>query len=188
MSVFDMSSDERTTEPQMARTEETIEANSGSAAKAASHRVCGEARPPATPRPGARPRLAVTTNSRASRRRVTPSSLADRIELYRAEREALDMLREKGQEQEEKEDTVEEVMQQVVRDFQRVLIAARVNLAEVFTSFDKDSDGTVTIKEFRAGLRSLKVNVSDEMVEKLVGAMDRDGDGEIDYREFTRQL
>ena len=69
-----------------------------------------------------------------------------------------------------------------------LLVITGVNLAEVFTSFDKDGDGTVTIKEFRAGLRQLKVTVQDDMVEQLIGMMDRDGDGEIDYREFTKQL
>ena len=34
----------------------------------------------------------------------------------------------------------------------------------------------------------VSIELSDEMVEKLVEAMDRDGDGDIDYREFTKQL
>ena len=118
-------------------------------------------------------------------------SLSDRLDLYRAERDTLDTLRVQALEEEketEKGSDAEEIMSQVVRDFQRVLVAARVNLSEVFTSFDKDGDGTVTTKEFRAGLRQLKVTVQDEMVEQLIGLMDRDGDGEVDYREFTKQL
>ena len=42
----------------------------------------------------------------------------------------------------------------------------------------------MTVKEFRSGLRSLNVTVQDDMVAALVTLMDRDGDGEIDYRAF----
>jgi hypothetical protein len=117
------------------------------------------------------------------------TSLSEKLDLYRAERDTLDLLQQRAAAEDvEQEPDVEEVMAEVVRDFQRVLVAARVNLAEVFTSFDKDGDGTVTIKEFRAGMRQLKVTVPDDMVEQLIHMMDRDGDGEIDYREFTKQL
>lgn len=138
-----------------------------------------DAAPPPTLRPVDRPGVALN---------VRASSLGDRLELYRAERDTLDKLREKDQEAAPKEHDPEEVMGQVIRDFQRLLIPARLHLAEVFTSFDKDGDGTVTVKEFQAGLRALNVNVADDTVELLVQAMDRDGDGEIDYREFTKQL
>jgi hypothetical protein len=153
--------------------------NQGAASSAMSRKVDGKTTPPPSPPPASRPRAALTARA---------SNLADRLDLYRAERETLDRLRLQSKEEQEAGPDVEEVMKQVVRDFQRVLVAARVNLAEVFTAFDKDGDGTVTIREFRTGLRALKITVADEMVEKLIEVMDRDGDGEIDYREFTKQL
>lgn len=148
-------------------TKEVDTVNQGASGRAMARKPDREAAPPLTAR---------------------ASTLGDRLDLYRAERDTLDLLRENDEKEEVRQSDIEGLLDQVVRDFQRVLITARVNLAEVFTAFDKDGDGTVTIKEFRTGLRALKVNVADELVAKLIEMMDRDGDGEIDYREFTKQL
>ena len=54
------------------------------------------------------------------------ASLSDRLDLYRAERDTLDTLRQTAVEAEaETAPDAEEILATVVRDFQRVLLAAR---------------------------------------------------------------
>ena len=79
------------------------------------------------PRPPSKPRRAAAVTARAT-------TLADRLDHYTAERDAFDRLRNQREELEE-EPTASEVLEQVKRDFQRVLTAARVNVAELFTQF-----------------------------------------------------
>ncbi len=79
------------------------------------------------PRPPSEPRRAAAVTARAT-------TLADRLDHYTAERDAFDRLRNQREELEE-EPTASEVLEQVKRDFQRVLTAARVNVAELFTQF-----------------------------------------------------
>ena len=58
-------------------------------------------------------------------------------------------------------------------------------LIDLFNQFDKDNSLSVTRDEFRMGLKSIGVPMTDDQLTKLIEMLDEDGDGEIDYSEFT---
>ena len=58
-------------------------------------------------------------------------------------------------------------------------------LVDLFNQFDKDHSLSVTREEFRTGLKSIGVPMTDDQLTKLIEILDEDGDGEIDYSEFT---
>lgn len=58
-------------------------------------------------------------------------------------------------------------------------------LIDLFNQFDKDHSLSVSREEFRLGLKSIKVPMTDDQLTKLIDMLDDDGDGEIDYGEFT---
>jgi len=58
-------------------------------------------------------------------------------------------------------------------------------LVDLFNQFDKDNSLSVTRDEFRQGLKSIGVPMNDDQLTKLINFLDEDGDGEIDYGEFT---
>lgn len=58
-------------------------------------------------------------------------------------------------------------------------------LVDLFNQFDKDNSLSVTREEFRQGLKSIGVPMTDDQLTKLIDILDEDGDGEIDYGEFT---
>lgn len=58
-------------------------------------------------------------------------------------------------------------------------------LVDLFNQFDKDNSLSVTRDEFRQGLKGIGVPMNDDQLTKLIDMLDEDGDGEIDYGEFT---
>mmetsp|Transcript_27872 Transcript_27872/g.43490 ORF Transcript_27872/g.43490 Transcript_27872/m.43490 type:complete len:86 (+) Transcript_27872:80-337(+) len=68
------------------------------------------------------------------------------------------------------------------------------SLEYAFRFFDQQGKGYVTIDEFKAGIRALNASVkevsgksaplTDDQMEVLVGFIDKDGDGNVDYEEF----
>lgn len=115
------------------------------------------------------------------------ATLSDKLNAYEEEQAMLAALEHAPPAEEEIMDAAA-ALEDITEKFRQILVAARIDIAMVFTSFDKDGDGMVTHKEFRLGLRKLNITLSDGMVEDLIGMMDKDGDGEIDYREFIKQF
>jgi calcium-dependent protein kinase len=56
-------------------------------------------------------------------------------------------------------------------------------LKEIFLAIDKNGDGTLTFQEIEDGLKRLKVNDWEHILENLKEA-DTDKSGTIDYTEF----
>lgn len=56
-------------------------------------------------------------------------------------------------------------------------------LKSVFDAFDDDGNGTISIEEFKTVIEE-----SDDLWEKIIKRVDRNGDGLIDFDEFKRSL
>jgi hypothetical protein len=56
--------------------------------------------------------------------------------------------------------------------------------SQVFLGMDQSSDANLAPAELKAGLRKLKVRMTEEQEEELVRFADKDGDGEINFNEF----
>ena len=59
-------------------------------------------------------------------------------------------------------------------------------LEKLFLRLDVSQDGVLEIKELKAGLSEVYggLSTTQEEWEELIGKMDVDGDGKIDYKEF----
>lgn len=55
---------------------------------------------------------------------------------------------------------------------------------EAFQIFDKNGDGSITVKELGTVMRSLGQNPSDEEIQKMINEVDEDKSGTIDFNEF----
>ncbi len=55
---------------------------------------------------------------------------------------------------------------------------------EAFQIFDKDGDGSITLKELGIVMRTLGQETSDEVLEKMITEVDDDRSKTIDFREF----
>jgi len=58
-------------------------------------------------------------------------------------------------------------------------------IAAAFQTFDHNGDGKISTNEMRSILVNLGEPVSGNDVEQVIAAVDTDGDGSIDYREFA---
>jgi calmodulin len=57
--------------------------------------------------------------------------------------------------------------------------------AQVFRMFDEDHDGTVSRDELRRGLAVIGLPLSDPDLARLMGVVDKNGDGVVNYEEFA---
>ena len=61
-------------------------------------------------------------------------------------------------------------------------------IKQAFQYFDKDGSGTITREELRTCLQSEDQTLSDEEINKLIGEVDQNQDGMIDYEEFLEMM
>jgi Ca2+-binding EF-hand superfamily protein len=50
--------------------------------------------------------------------------------------------------------------------------------------FDADGSGYISSKELKNVIKALKVDLDDECIDYLMGLMDKDNSGHIDFQEF----
>lgn len=58
-------------------------------------------------------------------------------------------------------------------------------LKQMFAAMDTDESGTITVSELHAGLAKQGYKMAKAEVDSLIEAIDVDGNGELDYHEFT---
>jgi Ca2+-binding EF-hand superfamily protein len=63
-----------------------------------------------------------------------------------------------------------------------------LGLKKVFKIMDDDNSGYLDISEFNKALKDYRVNVTAEESRKLFQIFDMNGDGNISYDEFLRQV
>lgn len=61
-------------------------------------------------------------------------------------------------------------------------------LVDLFAKIDVDGSGTFNVQEFRAGMLSIGLTFTDEVIDALMQEMDKDGDGEVDAAEFIAKM
>ncbi|CAN8100710.1 unnamed protein product [Discula destructiva] len=57
-----------------------------------------------------------------------------------------------------------------------------------FNEYDQDHGGNITSEEFGRVMRKTDPNISDEDVAKIIGEVDLDGDGTINFDEFITMM
>jgi len=61
-------------------------------------------------------------------------------------------------------------------------------LKRIFSRFDMDSDGSLTMLELAALLRSLGLKPSEDRLHTMLAAMDSNGNGRIEFEEFFKAI
>ena len=59
-------------------------------------------------------------------------------------------------------------------------------VTKAFQTFDRDSSGTISKKEFKLVLRKIGSNLGDADIEQIFKDTDINHDGKIDYKEFVK--
>ena len=61
-------------------------------------------------------------------------------------------------------------------------------LEEAFQCFDRDGDGSISLKELKYIMMTLGDRLTEQECDYMLSVVDRDGDGSISYREFADMM
>ncbi|XP_069114937.1 uncharacterized protein [Argopecten irradians] len=61
----------------------------------------------------------------------------------------------------------------------------KATLRITFDHFDKNGDGTVSVKEFGKVFRSLGKNVTEDEIKRMINEVDKDKNGKLNFEEFV---
>jgi len=79
---------------------------------------------------------------------------------------------------------------QIIQTVCDAIRRSKVQLKAVFRDMDKDRSGKIDPQEFKAGLEAMNIllqnPMTDSQIAKLHKAVDKDGDGGVDYEEFLK--
>ena len=70
----------------------------------------------------------------------------------------------------------------------KAMVAKKATVKGLFLSMDSDHSGTLSMAEFREGLRRLDCGLSQAQIDRLVELCDADASGFITYRELQAQF
>lgn len=78
----------------------------------------------------------------------------------------------------------------IIQQMSTFLFQYRLELASLYRAIDVNNDGVVSAEEFRGGFvklnRVFNMMLTEEQIELLMQAIDRDGNGQITYNEFLK--
>ena len=61
-------------------------------------------------------------------------------------------------------------------------------LRDQFALFDKDGDGTISVREFGSVLKSIGLEPEPHQLQRLIDIADTDRSGVVEFEEFTRLM
>ena len=96
---------------------------------------------------------------------------------------------EEGEEEAE-EDAGRGWTDRIIQQMSTFLFQYRLELASLYRAIDVNNDGVISAEEFRGGFvklnRVFNMMLTEEQIELLMQAIDRDGNGQITYNEFLK--
>ena len=63
-----------------------------------------------------------------------------------------------------------------------------IEFREAFQAFDKDGNGSITVRELGTVMRSLGQNLSEAEIKEMIDIVDEDKNGTIDFQEFLHLM
>ncbi|KAI4296652.1 hypothetical protein L6164_036595 [Bauhinia variegata] len=61
-------------------------------------------------------------------------------------------------------------------------------IKEAFELFDTDNSGTIDAKELNVAMRALGFEMTEDQINQMIAAVDKDGSGAIDFEEFVHMM
>lgn len=69
-----------------------------------------------------------------------------------------------------------------------IIKASKKTVDEIFGDLDVNGNGTVSMLEFRNGIRKFGLGLTSKEIDDLMACLDTNGDGKVDYNEFKTYM